>query len=81
MAGETTLTGRLWRACLWLISEAKAHNRITEVTEILLDLINQLGADRPLTGATAPEQPSDSSPVPWYIQARNANSDRRDHVA
>jgi hypothetical protein len=81
VAGETTLTGRLWRVCLWLIAEAKSRNRLTEVTAVLLHLIEQLRTGQPLT-TTAPEPPvSDGSSTPWYVQVRAATSDRRDDVA
>lgn len=44
VGSATTATGRLWRACNWLIAEAKAHGQITEVLAIILDLITRLRA-------------------------------------
>lgn len=79
----TTSTGRLWRACLWLIAEAKHRHKLAEATTIVLHLIEQIRAGEPLTGATPEPAPAETggAPTPWYVQVRAADGDRRDNVA
>lgn len=46
MGSATTATTRLWRACNWLISEAKTNRQLGEALNVVLYLIDQLRAGR-----------------------------------
>jgi hypothetical protein len=78
VGSAATATGRLWRACLWLIAEAKAHDQLTGTLTVVLALIQQLRAGQP---PAAPEPQPPKPPAdgrPWYLQVREPTSDRRD---
>jgi hypothetical protein len=42
LAQATTLDGKLWRACAWLVSEARRADRVADTTRFLLDVIEQI---------------------------------------
>lgn len=76
VGSATTATARLWRACNWLIAEAKHHGRLTETLTVIHYLIDLLRDGKPLPGPPNTLTEPDGG-APRYLRVRAA-SDPKD---
>lgn len=77
VGSATTATARLLRACNWLASVAKHHNRLTEALHAVYYLIDLINAGQPLPGQPGTTtEPADGTPR--HPRARASASDPKD---